>query len=219
VSPWLIGREVRAASVPKHYLEAIVPTLLTLWMIANIWLVAALPMAAVMMAGDGFERSLDPLLILLAAVPASVVMNLLTVLFEVQRRLASIALYLVPATAICMATMFAMVPAYASRGAAVGTALLSVVGQILYIWDQHRQLAVQSNRVWALWATGLGCGVLQVLIGADTIERVGWAVIATIAVGLSARLWRCVDGPFIAQVFPGRLQPAAVLINKLLVAA
>ena len=215
--PWLIRRETEAQGAMRDYVECVAPTLYALWMIGTMWLVAALPVGVMLLTGRGFDASIDSLLILLVAVPSNAVMSLFTVLFDVQRRLGRIVVYLLAATLANLAVCLVLIPVHGAAGAAIGTALSFIVGQVLYIWDQHRHLAAPAGRMWALWVVGLALGFGQLAVGAGTGMRTAWAILATAALLCVARIAGCIDGLLVSRLFAGRFTPIAALINLLLV--
>lgn len=216
--PWLIRREVERPGAMRDYVAEIVPTVYALWMVGTVWVVAILPAMVVALTGRGFDDSRGVLLILLVAVPSSVVMSLYTLLFDIQRRLGRIVLYLIPATIANFAVCLLLMPTYGAAAAAIGTALSFIVGQAFYIWDQHRHLAVPARRVWGLWAFGMVLGLAQAVVGPGTTVRIAWAIIATVTVSVIARSAACVDRSLVTRLFGGRFRPLAALINRVLVA-
>lgn len=216
ILPWLIRREVERPGAMRFYVAEIVPTVSALWMITTVWVVAFLPTLIAVLTGRGFNDSERLLLILLVAVPSSVVMSLYTLLFDMQRRLGRIVLYLVPATIANFTMCVFLLPAYGAAAAAVGTALSFLVGQALYIWDQHRHLAVPARHMWGLWAVGMVLGLAQTAAGAVAV-RIVWAFVATITLSAIVRRAECVDRSLVSRLCGERFRPVAVLINRVLV--
>ena len=216
--PWLIRRHVEDPKATRDYVDGAVPTLYTLWMIATVWLVAVLPIALAVFTGDQFRSAQPILLILLVAVPPSVITSLYTILFDVQGRLGRVVIYMVPTTVANIACCVVLIPTYGVFGAAVATALSTAAGQALYIWDQHRHLHVAPARVWGLWATGLALGVAQVAIGVGIANRLIWAVVGTLTLSGMVRRAACVDGLLVRQLLGNRLNLLARVINRVLVA-
>jgi O-antigen/teichoic acid export membrane protein len=216
--PWLIRRHVEDPSATRDYVGGAVPTFYTLWMIATVWLVAVLPLALMAFTGDQFRSAQPVLLVLLVAVPPSVITSLYTILFDVQGRLGRVVLYMVPTTVTNIVCCLVLIPGYGAFGAAVATTLSTAAGQALYIWDQHRHLQVAPGRVWGLWATGLALGVTQVAIGVGTTNRLIWAVVGTLTLSGMVRRAACIDGLLVRQLLGKRLDPLARCINRMLVA-
>jgi O-antigen/teichoic acid export membrane protein len=216
--PRLIAQELEAPGSVRAYIEAEVPTLYTLWMIGTVWLVAALPIGIALLAGTRFDESIGVLLVLLVAIPSSVVTSLYTVLFNIQERMGSLVLYTLLLTLTNIAVSIVLIPSIGALGAAVGTALSYMVGQALYMWDQHRELGVPAMPIWTLWAAGLALGVAQLMAGHGAGARIVWAVVATLLLVGIVRMVGCVDGRLVNRLFIGRLNPVAGMINLVLVA-
>jgi O-antigen/teichoic acid export membrane protein len=215
--PRLIAQEVAAPGSVRTYVDAEVPTLYALWMIATVWVVAAAPAAVRLFTASTFARSVNLLLILMIVVPSSVVTSLYTIPFNVQERTWRLFFYLVVMTAANIAISLTLVPTYGAIGAAVGTAVAYAVAQALYVIDQHSALAVPAMRVWTLWAVGLALGVGQLAAGPDVAARAIWAVLATAVLIAIVRVAGCVDDRLVERLFAGRLSPVADIINRTLV--
>jgi len=215
--PRLIAQEVAVPGSVRSYVDAEVPTLYALWMIATVWLVAAVPAAVRLLTTAAFDQSIGLLLILLIIVPSSVVTSLYTLPFNVQERTWRLFFYSLVMTATNIALSIALIPLYGAAGAAIGTAVSYAVAQALYIVDQHAALAVPALRVWTLWTVGLALGAAQLAAGTDPGARAAWAVVATTVLVATARLARCVDDRLVERLFAGRLSPVAGIINRTLV--
>ena len=216
--PRLIARHVAHPGAMRSYVQAEVPTLYGLWMIVAVWMTAMLPVAVALLAGAGFSESVRVLLVLLVAIPSSVVTSLYTILFNVQERTGRLLLYSSLLTFTNLAISLALIPTYGAVGAAAGTVCSYVVGQAFYVWDQHRQLAVPALGTWTLWMTGLAIGVAQLAAGPGAGWRIVWACAATAILVLVVRGMGSVDGRLVERLFAGRLTPLAVMINRTLVA-
>lgn len=214
--PWLIRREVEAPGAMRIYVRSVVPTLFALWMVGTIWLVAVLPLSVALLTDREFQRSVALLPVLLTAVPASVVTSLYTGLFDLQGRLARLVIFMVPAIVVNAAACWLLIPGYGAAGAAVGSALSMMVGQALYIWDQHQQLQVSPASVWLLWLAGGIAGLSQLVVSTHPVSRIVWALVATAALSLVVRRAHCVDADLVRHLLPGRWRPLAAALNRVL---
>jgi O-antigen/teichoic acid export membrane protein len=216
--PRLIAQEVNRPGSLRRYVQDEVPTLYTLWMMGTVWVVAALPTVVALLTGSAFNSSVGVLLVLLVAIPTSVVTSLYTVLFNVQERMGRVLLYmsLMALTNVCMS--IALIPLFGAIGAAVGTVLSYALCQACYVWDQHRSLDVGAARVWTLWLAGLTLGVVQAVIGSGAGWRFVWAIGATIGLVALTRRFCCIDRGLIDRLFGGRLSPLGAVINRTLAA-
>ena len=217
--PWLIHRHVGDRGAMRTYVNAAVPTLYALWMLATVWMVAFLPMGLRLLAGDQFRDAEPVLRILLIAVPSSVSTSLYTILFEVQGRLGRVVAFMLPTTVASLVCCVLLIPTLGPIGAAVATTVGTIAGQALYIWDQHRHLLVGASRVWALWAAGLALGIAQAIVGDGTAPRLLWAAAGTVLLAAMVRRVACVDATLVRQLLGNRLHPLASMINRVLVAA
>lgn len=204
--PRLIAARVERPRVLQEYLEFDVPTICVLWMLPTVWLLAALPVAVAMLAGSAFAASPLILLALLVAIPASVLSSLYTVLFNIEARMGRMLLYMLIITATNLVASVLLIPRLGALGAAAGTALSYLLGQALYIQDQHRTLDVPPRRIWILWTAGLVVGLSQFAVGADAAFRLAWAVAATAGVIATVRIGRCADATLVRRLL--RAHPA-----------
>lgn len=217
--PWLIRRESEASDATRDYVQALAPTLFTLWMLGTLWVVAALPVLLTMFAGPELSPSTTLLVLLLAALPTAAVTSFYTVLFDVQRRLGWLVIYMIPPTLANVLVCLVAMPTHGAAAAAAGTVASFVVSQALYVWDQHRQLAVPAGSIWLLMVTGIALGISQVFVAPTVVPRLIWAAAATIALVLVARVAGTVSSavvqrlcgarvrwltPVVARVFPAK---------------
>ena len=210
--PRLVAQEIIAPGAMRAYLTFEVPTLYALWMLATVWLVAILPIAVGPALGSAFDASVPVLLVLLVAIPSSVVTSFYTVLFNMQERMGRVLGYIFLMTATNVVLSALLIPRLGAIGAAAGTAVSYVLGQALYIRDQHRQLQVPADAVWTMSAAGIILGVSQLAVGPGAVGRIAWAVVATAVLMMVMRRLRCVDAGVVARLFAGRLSVVGELI-------
>ncbi len=216
--PRLIAQEVERPGAMRRYVAEEVPTFYSLWMIGTVWVIAVLPGTVRSLMGERFDDSIAPLVILLVVIPSSVVTSLYTVLFNVQKRMASLMVYVFLMTVTNVSVSFALIPEFGAVGAAVGTVLSHALSQACYVWDQHRSLSVPAARVWMLWTAGLVLGVMQLVVGEDVGGRLAWALVATAVLAGVVRLAGSIDGQLVRRLFAGPLSPLAGIINRALAA-
>jgi O-antigen/teichoic acid export membrane protein len=209
--PRLIAHEVRHAGYMRTYIESEIPTLYALWMVGTIWCIAMVPIAARLVVGPSFDRSVGVLLVLLIAVPGSALNSLYIVLFNLQERTGQVLLYVALMTAIGLGVSILLIPSYGALGAALGTVVSYLVYQGAYVWDQHRRFGVPAIAIWIISATGVGLTALQVGVGAGALERVAWAGLSTIAMTVVIRLIGCIDANLVVRLFGSRIGPARVI--------
>jgi len=198
--PRLIAANVERPRALQDYLANEAPTICALWMLPMVWVLAVLPVAVAMLAGPAFAASPLVLLALLVAIPASVLSSLYTVLFNVEARTGRVLLYMLIMTAANLAASLLLIPRFGALGAAGGTALSYLLGQALYIRDQHFMLAVPAGRIWLLWTAGLLLGLSQFAAGAEATTRLPWALAATAGLIAVIRLGRCADAALIRRL-------------------
>jgi O-antigen/teichoic acid export membrane protein len=215
--PRAIGGEARAPGFLRRFVEIEVPTILALWMIVAIWVVAVLPAAFRLLAGRQFEDASVVLLVLMIAVPSSVATTLYKILFNVQERMGRVVFYSFVMTLTNVGASVVLIPMVGAVGAAIATALSYAVVQACYVGDQHRRLHVRSIHAWTLWASGLALGITQVFVGTAVGPRLLWAGAATVLVIVVVRTGRCVNHLLIEQLFVGRLNGVAILLSRVLV--
>jgi len=191
--PRLIAANVERPGALQDYLANEVPTICALWMLPMVWVLAVLPVAVAMLAGPAFAASPLVLLALLVSTPASVLSSLYTVLFNVEVRMGRVLLYMLIMTTANVVASVMLIPRLGALGAAAGTALSYLLGQALFIQDQHRLLGVSPRRIWTLWLAGLFVGLSQFLAGSEIVVRLVWALAATASVIGAVRLGRCAD--------------------------
>lgn len=214
--PRLIAREVAAPGALRTYLESEVPTIYALWMLATIWLVALLPIAFGFSLDHGFAGSVPVLLVLFVAIPSSVVTSLYTVLFNIEERMGRVLSYMFLLTLTNLVLSVLLIPRFGAMGAAAGTAASYIVGQLLYIADQHRRRRVPAGVVWILSGAGLVLGASQLAAGPGAAWRLAWAFFATALLAILTRMVGCVDAGVVGRLFAGRLSAVGELINSLL---
>lgn len=210
--PRLIAAQIERPRALQDYLATEAPTICALWMLPMVWVVALLPIAVAILAGSAFVASPLVLLALLAAIPASVLTSLYTVLFNVEARTGRASFYILMVTSANLVASLLLIPRLGAFGAAAGTTLSYLLAQALYIRDQHHLLGVPSRRIWLLWTAGLLVGLSQVAAGADVAARLLWAATATAGLIAAIRFGRCADGVLIRRLFaahPGLGQLAA----------
>jgi O-antigen/teichoic acid export membrane protein len=215
--PRLIAQEVRHVGYMRTYLESEIPTLYALWMIGTIWSVALVPVVARLMVGPSFDESVGVLLVLLIAVPCSVLNSLYVVLFNLQERTGHVLLYVTLMTGIGVVVSIMLIPSYGALGAALGTVVSYLVYQAAYVWDQHRRFEVPAARIWIISATAVGLVTLQVAVGAGVFERVLWAGLSTIAMTAVIRVIGCIDADLVVRLFGGRIGPARFITRAFVV--
>jgi O-antigen/teichoic acid export membrane protein len=110
-----------------------------------------------------------------------------------------------------------LIPSYGALGAAVGTIVSYMLGQLLYVTDQHRWLEVSPVVVLSLWASGLLAGLLQAGAGGSLPSRILSGLVATMVVVLVSRRVRSVNALFVTGLFHGRVRGVATVINHALV--
>jgi O-antigen/teichoic acid export membrane protein len=158
------------------------------------------------------------MLVLLIAIPSSVVTSLYTVLFSVQERTGQVLVYMFLMTLANISVSIALIPTLGALGAALGTVLSNGVAQACYIWDQHRRFGVRAERIWCLWAAGLALGAGQFVAGPRPAMRMVWAVVATTVLAGIVRTVGCVDARLVDRLFAGQLNAVGGMINRVLVA-
>lgn len=217
ILPRLVAREHASPGSMRDYLSAEVPTIYPLWMLVSIWLVAALPVAVAAVLGPTYDESMPVLLVLLVAIPSSVLTSLYTVLFNLQERMGAVLGYLFALTLTNLLLSVLLIPPFGAMGAATGTAASYLVGQALYVSDQHRRLQVSPRAVAILSIVGLAIGLTQLAVGGHAGARMIWAVLASLLLGFVIRQSRCIDARVLADLCAGRPQRVGVLIAALLV--
>ena len=211
--PRLIAHEVRHVGYMRTYIESEIPTLYALWMMGTIWSIALVPVIARFMVGAPFDESVGVLLVLLIAVPCSVLNSLYVVLFNLQERTGHVLLYVTLMTVIGVGVSIVLIPSYGALGAALGTVVSYLVYQAAYVWDQHRRFEVPAGRIWIISATAVGLATLQVVVGAGVFERILWAGLSTIAMTAVIRVIGCIDADLVVRLFGSRIGPAR-FINR-----
>jgi O-antigen/teichoic acid export membrane protein len=211
--PRLIAHEVRQGGYMRTYIESEIPTLYALWTIGTIWSIALVPVIARFMVGAPFDQSIGVLLVLLIAVPCSVLNSLYVVLFNLQERTGRVLVYVTLMTVIGIAVASVLIPLYGAIGAAIGTVASYLVYQGAYVWDQHRRLEVPAARIWIISAAVVGLATLQVAVGAGVLERILWAGLSTMVMTAVIRVIGCIDADLVVRLFGRRIGPAR-LINR-----
>jgi O-antigen/teichoic acid export membrane protein len=215
--PRLIAHEVRQVGYMRTYIESEIPTLYALWMVGTIWSIALVPVIARVLVGAPFDQAVGVLLVLLIAVPCSVLNSLYVVLFNLQERTGRVLLYVTVMTVIGVAVSFLLIPSYGALGAAVGTVVSYLVYQASYVWDQHRRFEVPALHVWIISATAVALATLQVAVGTGLLERILWAGLSTIAMTAVIRILGCIDADLVGRLFGRRIGPARFITRAFVV--
>ncbi len=216
--PRLVAQEVAAPGFMRTYVRSEVPTLYALWMIGTVWAVALLPAAVQAATGVAFSQTSAVLLVLLVAIPSSVITSLYTVLFNLQERTGRLVLYSLVMMSTNLSFSLVLIPRYGSAGAAAGTVVSYAVGQACYLWDQHRVLAVPARRAWLLWSAGVVVGVAQLAAGPGIGLRLTWALAATAALVVLVRAVGAIDASLVERMLGTGLRPLAGTITRVLIA-
>lgn len=217
--PRLVQRDVTGDSVVVNYLCDEVPTGLTLWLLGIVWLMAIVPPLALAVAGPAYGGAVGLALLLLVGVPGIGITAMYTVLFNLEHRLSAALLYNVVITAVNLSLSVLLVPSWGAPGACVATACSFVVGQAMYVWDQHAHWAVDAGDAWLLVGLALAAGLTQVLAGPEILFRLVWAFAATAVVVAVARARGLVDAALLARLTAGPLQPVGALLASALTGA
>jgi O-antigen/teichoic acid export membrane protein len=216
--PRLIARQLDASDTIRRYVETVIPTLLTFWILASIWAVAALPVLLPVLAGGAFLPSLAPLRILLIAVPGNAVAALYTVVFNLEQRTKAMLGYQVAMAVVNILMSLLLIPPAGVPGAAIATALSHLLVQALYLSDHHRRLHISPVPVAMLWLASAGAGLLQVRVEQGWM-RIAWALVTTVLLVVVARAVRAVNPDIVPRIFSGPLSAVAPFVNRALVAA
>lgn len=216
--PRLISAHVERDHALQRYLEYEVPTICVLWMLGIIWFVALVPLLFSIFAGPAFEESNQILLALMVGIPSSVLTSLYTILFSIQLRTFWLSIYNFIITSTNFGVSIILIPHIGALGAAAGTALSYLLGQILYIHDQHRVIGVGSRPIWILWAAGLMVGLSQFLVGSNPLARLALAIVATAALVVTVRRCHLADAA-VVRVILGVNPALGRFATKLLVQA
>ncbi len=215
--PRLIANEVRQGGYMRTYIESEIPTLYALWTIGTIWSIALVPVIARFIVGAPFDESVGVLLVLLIAVPCSVLNSLYVVLFNLQERTGHVLVYVTLMTVIGIAVASVLIPSYGAIGAALGTVVSYLVYQAAYVWDQHRRFEVPAGRIWIISAAAVGLATLQVAVGAGVLERILWAGLSTMAMTAVIRVLGCIDADLVVRLFGRRIGPARLITRAFVV--
>jgi O-antigen/teichoic acid export membrane protein len=200
--PRLLGAYLQnPLSALKDYLQNDVPTIFSLSTIAMIWIVSLAPTAITTLSGPSFSGSQPTLLILLSAVPTSLLCSLYTILFNIQSRLSSLAFYIFLMSAVNFSFSAIFIPIIGAKGAALGTVISYFIVQIFYLRDQHRHLQVDHRQILFLYASALIVGFTQSIVGSELISRLLWAFIASLGFITAVRYGRFIDTYTIKLLF------------------
>lgn len=216
ILPRLVARNLSRADTATVYIERVVPTIFTIWVLGTVWVVAFVPLLVGLLGSD-FSNAMTTTLLLCAVVPASAVTSLYTVLFSLQQRTSRTFAYVAAMTAVNLSISVLLVPRYGLVGAAIGTCASYLVAQAAYAWDQHRVVGAHGTRVWTIWAAAVGAGLCQVALGAPMPLRILWAVAATAAIMFVARRTAAVDSSVLTRILSGPFAPFAPALARALV--
>lgn len=219
LGPRLVERHVANPTAAHAYVSSIIPTGLTMWLLLSIWLVAALPPTLAMTAGREYAGSPGLAAVLAVSMPGLGVTALYTVLFNFQQRLTATLAYNTVVMIFSLGLSLMLVPQWGAIGACAAMAAASIVGQALYLTDQHRAVGVAPWRAWLLFALAFALGVTQLAAGTSWLPRVAWALAATAAVAGVARARGLVDAALVRRLTTGVLAPVGVWLTRVLVPA
>lgn len=216
--PQLIAEQRSTTAAMAIYLRDVAPTILTFWMVASVWLVAAVPAVILLLGGDAFADAVPVVTVLVVAVPASVITHLYGVLYDLQHRLHVGMRFSLMMSVVNVAASLALIPALGARGAAAATAASYVLMQWWYVRDQHRLAGQSAVTIQALWTVALCAGLLQVLVPGRPFLRVLWGIAATATIILVARRLRAVDPGVTRRILSGPFARVAGAVTYLTVA-
>jgi O-antigen/teichoic acid export membrane protein len=169
-------------------------------------------------AGDEFRSAGSWLNVLCAAAPSHALTSLTTVLFSLQERLHRVLLYAGLMALVQCALTVLLIPAVGPLGAAMGAAVGYLIGQVAYVYDQHRFYGVPGGALWAVWGTVATCSALQAMLGAAVLPRLGWALVSIGTIALVARTTGCVSPSLLERLFSGRLIGLGIVLRRTLTA-
>ena len=218
LQPRLVVAEMRTPGTLLDFIRTVIPTVLTLWMILSLWVIAAAPSALHLVGGRAFDGATRVVTVLSVALPASVMIHLYGMALDVQRRLPMVFRFTAAVAVLNVLLSVLLIPRLGAIGAAIGTVGGYLAGQFLFMRDQHRWTKVPSTPVAAVWAVGLTAGLTQVALGPGIPVRIIWAVASTCAVAVAARRVGAVAPQLIVRLFPGPLQPVGAAVRFALVA-
>jgi O-antigen/teichoic acid export membrane protein len=216
--PRLIAKNAETKSASRDFFDDIIPTLFCLWALAAVAFIAVIPSLFNTLFGKQFIGSQAMLIILLIAIPTSMLPHAYSILLTIQQRLGRVFIYSLVGMVVTLAISFSLIPAMGGLGAAVGSVAALLAGQLLYIWDQHRFMNTSMRLVGTMFTAILLLCVFQYFIGAVLWARLLWGASSIYLLILLFRKLKVINSNLLTTMFSGRLSGIGVFLNRLLTA-
>ncbi|MBT5472162.1 MAG: oligosaccharide flippase family protein [Nitrospina sp.] len=200
--PKLIDMKSVDPNAELDYLDRVVPTVATLWLLAIIPGIALIPWVFEVVFGDEFLGARPAFYILCAAIPGAVFASLYTVLFNVQGRLGRTGLFHVFMFLANISISFLLIPRWGSLGAAIGTVISYLLIQGLYIFDQRKHLNLPSTKSTLLFFVASIYGFIQISVGGDMVGRIVVATMTMVGLLFMVKIWQICDRQMVSDLLP-----------------
>jgi O-antigen/teichoic acid export membrane protein len=203
--PTLIDKKGVDPNAELDYLDRIVPTVATLWLLAIIPGIAVIPWVFEIVFGDELLGAHSAFYILCAAIPSAVFASLYTVLFNVQGRLGRIGIFTAIMFVVNISISLLLIPKWGSLGAAIGTTISYLLTQGLYIFDQHKHLNISSSKSFTLFLVACLYSTIQLGLERQTLMRLMVAIAVMWGLRLIAKRQHLCDKEIVADLLPKQL--------------
>lgn len=203
--PRLIDRGCDLDSL-RNFVSSYVPTLMIIWGMAVMPLVALGPIMLPYLLGPRFAQVADIVAILLIGIPGSIVTYMYGALYTLQGRLGvSTVMFAGVMSAINLGISLLVVPTWGAIGAASATAVSYVVIQLLYVIDQHRHLALPMRQPILLLVVFLPFAFAQAYVPSIIHWRLAIAMGGITLLTFVVRRSRLIDWDLVSNLFGPRV--------------
>ncbi|MBT4680363.1 MAG: oligosaccharide flippase family protein [Flavobacterium sp.] len=214
--PKLIDKKISDPEAERDYVERVIPTLVSLWLIFIILALIFIPWFFLIVFGLEFEPAIPILLVLCIAIPGSIFSAIYAILFELQGRLGRSSLYAAAMFAVNFIITLGLIVKYGALGAAIGTSISFILVQTLYLLDQHRFLKVPKFKTIILLVFSSLYGLSQWAMGDNLVVRLGGALAGLICLGVLVRNLNLGNKAILIKLFPKNL-PGHNFIVRLMI--
>ncbi|MEQ1710190.1 MAG: polysaccharide biosynthesis C-terminal domain-containing protein [Hyphomicrobium sp.] len=186
--PMLISQRTGDPRAIRDFLANSAPTIVALWLLLILPILAVLPEVIGLFFGERFQASAQALAILSLAVPGSIIITVYGAAFTAEGRLFRTAvLYSLLMTSISLAATVVLVPRMGMIGAAAATAAGYLAVQTAYFVDQHRRFDISMIRLFPLLAAALALAACFAIFYGSPIVRLVLGIVGFLCLGALVR--------------------------------
>ncbi|MDH4182686.1 MAG: lipopolysaccharide biosynthesis protein [Nitrospinota bacterium] len=194
----------------------IVPTVISIWGLSIICIISIMPFLFILIMGQEFIEALSLFNILLISIPGAGIFSIYDALFRIQGRVKVVVRVFGLIASSNIAISLALMPHFGPAGAAVGTLSSFILGQILYIANQHTYQNIKDTKIWGIYGGLVIAALIMALVGNGLFARLATGLALLLALILYMRKVRAVDPVTVNKLFSGHLAGMGRYVTKVL---